>query len=118
VHGALLPVTKPVWARVWRAPTSATALPSQSFARFGGSSHDVELDNVKFAKLARDCGLVTKKCTRTDIDLIFTQVGPRSPTPTPPPSAHHPIPQPFACVCLCVRTTVRVCCGVCVAGEG
>lgn len=45
-----------------------------SFARFGGASHDVELDNVKFAKLARDCGLVTKKCTRTDIDLIFTQV--------------------------------------------
>ena len=37
----------------------------QSFCRFGGASSESEMDNVKFAKLARDCGLLTKRCTKT-----------------------------------------------------
>ena len=50
---------------------------SQAFCRFGGASHEIELDNVKFAKLARDCNLINRKCSKTDIDLIFTQVKPK-----------------------------------------
>lgn len=40
------------------------------------------MDNVAFAKLARECGLLDSSLTKTDIDLIFVQarceLGPRS----------------------------------------
>ena len=32
------------------------------------------MDGAKLAKLARDCNLLDKKLTKTDVDLIFTQV--------------------------------------------
>jgi ssDNA-binding Zn-finger/Zn-ribbon topoisomerase 1 len=31
------------------------------------------MDNVKWSKLARECGLIGKSVTRTDIDMIFTK---------------------------------------------
>ena len=33
-----------------------------------------EIDGKVFAKLAVDCKIVNKKCSKTDIDLIFTKV--------------------------------------------
>jgi hypothetical protein len=48
------------------------------FANFGGGNAKTdEMDNVKFAKLAKDCKLLSKKVTKTDIDLIFTKVKPK-----------------------------------------
>ena len=33
-----------------------------------------EIDGKAFAKLANDCKIVNKKCTKTDIDLIFEKL--------------------------------------------
>lgn len=32
------------------------------------------MEGKSFAKMAKDCGLLDKKCTATDIDLIFAKV--------------------------------------------
>jgi len=32
------------------------------------------MDNAKFSKFARECKMVNSRCTRTDIDLIFTRI--------------------------------------------
>lgn len=32
------------------------------------------MDNAKFSKFARECKVLNKKCTKTDIDLIFTKI--------------------------------------------
>ena len=37
-----------------------------------------EIDGKIFAKLAIDCKIVNKKCTKTDIDLIFAKVKEKS----------------------------------------
>ena len=34
-----------------------------------------EMDNARFAKLCKDCGLYDKQFTTTDADLIFVKVG-------------------------------------------
>jgi hypothetical protein len=31
------------------------------------------MENAKFAKMMRDCDLLTAKFTNTDVDIIFTQ---------------------------------------------
>jgi len=33
-----------------------------------------EMDGKTFAKLAKDCGLLDKKLTATDVDLVFNKV--------------------------------------------
>ncbi len=43
-------------------------LPSQAGAT------DTMMEGSKFAKLCKDCGLVDKKLSATDVDLIFTKV--------------------------------------------
>jgi hypothetical protein len=45
----------------------------QAFCVFGGGSDRDHIDNAKFAKLARDCGLLSTLCTPTDVDLIFSK---------------------------------------------
>ena len=42
------------------------------FDQFSAGSK--EIDGKIFAKLAVDCKIVNKKCSKTDIDLIFTKV--------------------------------------------
>jgi len=37
-----------------------------------------EMDGKTFAKMAKDCKVLNKKCTNTDIDLIFAKVKERS----------------------------------------
>ena len=48
-----------------------------SFCVFGGGEPGA-MDNVKFAKLCRDCGLLSKKFTMTDVDMVFVKVKKRS----------------------------------------
>ena len=42
-----------------------------SFASFGTRQHLEELDGPKFSKLCRDCKLLGRLLSPTDIDLIF-----------------------------------------------
>ena len=42
------------------------------FKSFAGNSH--EMDGRQFAKLSKDCAILDKKLTATDIDLIFAKV--------------------------------------------
>jgi len=44
-----------------------------SFASFGSSTTQSQIDNSKFFKLCTDTKLIDKQCTRTDVDLIFTK---------------------------------------------
>lgn len=46
----------------------------QMFCSFGGGTDLTAIDNVKFAKLMRECELLSSKFTATDVDLVFTQV--------------------------------------------
>lgn len=43
------------------------------FSNFCGEGHD-EMDGKTFAKFAKDCEVINKKCTTTDIDLTFAKV--------------------------------------------
>ena len=42
------------------------------------SAGQAEIDGKTFAKLAKDTKIINKKCTNTDIDLIFAKVKERS----------------------------------------
>lgn len=52
----------------------------EKFATFGSGSQlalstpQLELDNVKFAKLCRDTKIVGKNVTTTDVDIIYKKV--------------------------------------------
>ena len=47
----------------------------KSFCAFGAGSNNVAMmDNAKLAKLTRDCKLLDKKLTATDVDIIFSKV--------------------------------------------
>ena len=54
----------------------------QAFCGFGGGSSGSSdaIDNFMFAKLIRECDLLSSRFTNTDVDIIFSQV--RTPTPT------------------------------------
>jgi len=43
------------------------------FEQFCGANKG-EMDGKTFAKFAKDCDILNKKCTTTDIDLIFAKV--------------------------------------------
>ena len=32
------------------------------------------MDNARFSKLAKECGLVSRDCSTTDVDIIFSQI--------------------------------------------
>jgi hypothetical protein len=62
-------------AEVW-APSAVVRVSGcvcQTYNSFGGGDGD-SMDNVKFAKLARDAGLISAAVTKSDIDVIFTKV--------------------------------------------
>ena len=44
----------------------------QIFKSFAGGKN--EMSNKEFPKLNKDCGLLDKKYTTTDVDIIFTKV--------------------------------------------
>jgi p25-alpha len=44
-----------------------------AFASFGGAQVAVEMEGKNFIKLSKDCKLLSKSVTTTDIDLIFTK---------------------------------------------
>lgn len=48
----------------------------QVFDSFNGKEKTME--GKVFAKMAKDCKLLDKKCTATDIDLIFAKVKDKS----------------------------------------
>ena len=45
------------------------------FAQFASGK---EMDGKTFAKFTKDCKLINKKCTTTDVDLIFSKVKERT----------------------------------------
>ena len=50
----------------------------RSFCSFGSketaAAASPQMDNAKFAKMTRDCKLLDKKLTSTDVDIIFAKV--------------------------------------------
>jgi len=42
------------------------------------SAGQPEIDGKTFAKIAKDCKVINKKCTNTDIDLIFAKAKERT----------------------------------------
>eukprot|EP00112_Aurelia_sp_Birch-Aquarium-sp1_P007970 Seg187.11 transcript_id=Seg187.11/GoldUCD/mRNA.D3Y31 product="Tubulin polymerization-promoting protein family member 2" protein_id=Seg187.11/GoldUCD/D3Y31 len=46
----------------------------KSYCTFGAKDAAPLMDNAKFAKFARDTGILDKKLTSTDIDIIFSKV--------------------------------------------
>lgn len=51
---------------------ASTTTLDQVFKNFTGGA--LEMDNRQFAKLAKDTGILDKKLTSTDVDLIFNKV--------------------------------------------
>ncbi len=47
----------------------------QAFSGFGGGSTTDAIDSFMFAKLVRECDLLSSRFTNTDVDIIFSQVG-------------------------------------------
>ena len=50
----------------------------QWYSQFNASGHvsgDVLIDNAMFSKLARECGLVSRRCSASDVDVTFAKVG-------------------------------------------
>lgn len=45
----------------------------EAFASFGGA-HTHEMDNSHFSKMCKECGLIDKHFTTTDVDMLFTKV--------------------------------------------
>ncbi len=46
----------------------------KSFCVFGQKDAAPLMDGSKFAKLCRDCKVLDKKVTTTDVDIIFSKV--------------------------------------------
>jgi hypothetical protein len=54
----------------------------KSYCSFGDKSTGPKptpmLDGAKFAKIFRDCKLLDKHLTSTDVDIVFTKVKPKT----------------------------------------
>lgn len=50
----------------------------KTYASFGTRQASTELDGAKFVKLFKDCGLIGKDLSSTEIDIIFSKVRPLS----------------------------------------
>ena len=46
-----------------------------SFASYGTRQPETLLDGAKFSKLFKDCKVVAKDLTGTDLDIIFSKAG-------------------------------------------
>ena len=49
-----------------------------AFASFGAGKKVADMDNARFAKLCKDCGLVSSRFSMTDVDLCFSSVKERT----------------------------------------
>ena len=45
-----------------------------AFCSYGTRQPATQLDGAKFTKLCRDSGLIDKKLSKTDVELIFAKV--------------------------------------------
>lgn len=52
------------------AATQSAGSLQEVFAKFAAAN---EMDGKTFAKMCKDCKVINKKCTNTDIDLIFAR---------------------------------------------
>ena len=50
----------------------------KTYASFGTRQASTELDGAKFVKLFKDCGLIGKSLSSTELDIIFSKVRPLS----------------------------------------
>ena len=48
-----------------------------AFSSFGDKTQAGQLDGKLFAKLCKETGIIDKKCTATDVDLIFARAKPK-----------------------------------------
>jgi len=48
-----------------------------AFSSFGAKEQAGQLDGKLFAKLCKETGVIDKKCTATDVDLIFARAKPK-----------------------------------------
>ena len=53
------------------------------FAGYGTRQPETQLDGKNFTKLCKDCGIIDKKFTTTDSDIIFSKASLPSPTNVP-----------------------------------
>ena len=53
------------------------------FAGYGTRQPETQLDGKNFTKLCKDCGIIDKKFTTTDSDIIFSKASVSSPTNVP-----------------------------------
>lgn len=63
-------------AQAAAAGSAPAASLQEVFAKFAAGQ--AEIDGKTFAKMAKDCKVINKQCTNTDIDLIFAKVKERS----------------------------------------
>jgi hypothetical protein len=49
-----------------------------AYSSFGAKDSAGQLDSNMFSKLCRECSIINKGCTKTDVDLIFTKCKPKS----------------------------------------
>jgi len=49
-----------------------------SYSGFGDKTKAGELDGNMFAKMAKECGLIGKTCSKTDVDLVFAKAKPKT----------------------------------------
>ena len=68
--------SKPKAAPKTTAPKVAASDLEAVFNTFAAGTK--EIDGKTFAKFAKDCGVLNKACTTTDIDLIFAKVKDKS----------------------------------------
>jgi hypothetical protein len=47
------------------------------YSGFGAREKAGEIDSALFAKLCKETGIVSKTCTKTDVDLVFTRAKPK-----------------------------------------
>ena len=48
-----------------------------SYSSFGDKTQAGQMDGKLFAKLCKETGIIDKKCTATDVDLIFARAKPK-----------------------------------------
>merc|ERR1711936_934590 len=47
----------------------------EAFAKYGDTKADgTTIDNKKFSKLCKECKIMNKACTSTDVDIVFSKV--------------------------------------------
>jgi len=48
------------------------------YSGFGDKAHAGEMDGNMFAKMSKECNLIGKTCSKTDVDLVFAKAKPKT----------------------------------------